>query len=276
MKILAFIILALLFTSCNQQESFKFKEVACFNTEMPEFDGHIVSILDNETGQPIKDTLIEKIPKTRNIFKPCRQYIYNAIYKDQSGSIISKSKVWMMATGERWEWQPEKQDEVAIQFEVSEDDIPEIKKSFVNKKFVSLSQFNSQGNTGIIENVQEVWMHPFRDNQFNFTEVAAFPAVKFPLEVGKTWTSNLSIGEGWGDWENTTVNSNYKVVGRTKLKTGFKEFEDCWEIESKSIASFGVSLHNFWFDEEYGFVKMDYMNYEGQTLLFELIEVIEK
>lgn len=128
----------------------------------------------------------------------------------------------MMATGNRWEWQPEKQDEVAIQFEFSEEDIPEIKKHYINKKFAGDGHFTSQETTGIIENVQEVWMHPFRSNQFNFTEVAAFPAVKFPLEAGKTWASDLQIGEGWGDWENTTAYSSYKVVNKTKLKTGFK------------------------------------------------------
>lgn len=46
-------------------------------------------------------------------------------------------------------------------------------------------------------------------------------------------------------------------------------------IESKFSASFGNSMHNFWFDESYGFIKMEYVNYKGQSLTFELIEVLE-
>ncbi|MDQ3394695.1 MAG: hypothetical protein M3512_11370 [Bacteroidota bacterium] len=276
MKIIPSIIISVILFSCNESPPFAFEEIACKKTEAPEFDGQIVSLLDNETGQAVKDTLIEKIPKTRNVFQPCRQYIYNAIYRDQNDNLISESHVWMMATGERWEFQPEKQDKVAIQYEVIENEISEIKKHFVNKKWVSQIQFTTQETTGIIENVQEVWMHPFRANQFNFTEVAAFPAVKFPLEVGKTWTSNLVIGEGWGDWEHSTIYSTYKVVDKTKLQTEFKTFEDCWKVESKSTAPFGDSQHIFWFDERYGFVKMEYTNYQGQTLIFELKNVLEK
>lgn len=130
----------------------------------------------------------------------------------------------MMATGKRWEWQPEKQDEITIQYEFDEEDIPWIKQHYVNKKFAVEGSFIPKQTTGIIENVREVWMHPFRSNQFNFTEVAAFPHVKFPLRKGATWTSNLQIGEGWGDWENSVINSNYEVTGKGMLKTKFKSF----------------------------------------------------
>lgn len=269
-------IIAILVNSCIEKQPYSFQEMECLKSEVPEYDGVVVSLLDNETGAVLKDTVIDKIVKTRNIFKPCRQYIYLATFKDKAGSIISNSKVWMMATGKRWKLQPEKQDEVALQFEFSENETSSLMNSFVNKKLSGLYYFSSQETTGIIENVKEVWMHPIRANQYNFTEVAAFPAVKFPLEEGKTWTSNLSIGEGWGDWENTTVYSEYKIVGKNKVKTAFKEFENCWEIQSESTAPFGISHHNFCFDEEYGFVKMEYINYEGQTLVFELVEVIDR
>ncbi|MDF9794885.1 hypothetical protein OKW21_000148 [Catalinimonas alkaloidigena] len=55
-------------------------------------------------------------------------------------------------------------------------------------------------------------MHPFRDNQYHFTEVAAFPYVRLPLEVSKSWTNRLQLGEGWEDWENKNVYSEYKIA----------------------------------------------------------------
>ncbi|MBA9079574.1 hypothetical protein [Rufibacter quisquiliarum] len=242
---------------------------------MPEFDGEIVSIVDPQTGKAVRDTLVEKIPKARTIFKPCRQYIYQAIYKDKAGQLISEGKVWMMATGQRWEWQPSKQDEVALQFEIPDEEAS-LTKHYPNKGLAAQSQFITEATTGIIENAEEVWMHPFRSNQYHFTEVAAFPAVRLPLEPGQTWTDYLNIGQGWGDWENTTVHSLYKVAERGNLKTRYKELSDCWKIETTSTAPFGNSVHNFWFHGTYGFVKMEYVNYQGQTLSFELAEVLEK
>lgn len=59
------------------------------------------------------------------------------------------------------------------------------------------------------------------------------------------------------------------------MSTPYRKFESCWYIQTTSSASFGDSQHNFWFDENYGFVKMEYLNYEGQSLVFELIEMIE-
>lgn len=263
------------FYSCSNALNHEFEIVDCTDAEMPEYDGIVVSILDNESGEVLRDTLVEKIKKTRNVFKPCRQYIYKAIYKTREGEIISENDVWMMATGKRWEWQPEKQDEISIQYSFEEEEIPRIKQHYVNKKFAGEGPFTKKETTGIIENVREVWMHPFRSNQYNFTEVAAFPHIKFPLKEGKTWTSNLQIGEGWGDWENTVINSSYEIKGKEVFRTKFKTFENCWIVESKSSASFGDSTHNFWFDESYGFVKMEYVNYEGQTLTFELFEVLD-
>lgn len=67
MRIIPFLAIVTIFFSCNQPQTFEFKNTECSNTDIPEFDGQIVSILDNETGEVVKDTLIEKIKKTRNI-----------------------------------------------------------------------------------------------------------------------------------------------------------------------------------------------------------------
>lgn len=181
--------IAIILSACVEAQVHKFEIIECTNSILPEFDGQVVSLIDSNTGEILKDTLVEKVEKTRNIFKPCRQYIYTAIYRDKNNNVISDSKIWMMSTGRRWEYQPEKQDEVVVQFAFSKENIPEIKKHYVNKKILESITFSDQTTTGIIENVKEVWMHPFRSNQYNFTEVAAFPHVKYPLEIGKTWTS---------------------------------------------------------------------------------------
>lgn len=119
-------------------------------------------------------------------------------------------------------------------------------------------------------------MHPFRSNQYNFTEVAPFPEVKFPLEVGKIWTGNLSILEGWGDWSNTQGYFVYEVTTKEDIITLFGKIENCWKIESKATYKFGESKFDYWFSEKLGFVKMNYINYGNQILEIELEEVKEK
>jgi hypothetical protein len=133
-----------------------------------------------------------------------------------------------------------------------------------------------QGIEGVIENVEEIWMHPFRFNQFNFTEVAPFPEVKFPLKVGKTWTGSLQILNGWGDWSNTTGNFQYEVLSKETIMTNYGSIDNCWHIKSKATYPFGNSNFEYWFHESLGFVKKEYQNYGNQTLSIELEDLIEK
>jgi hypothetical protein len=125
--------------------------------------------------------------------------------------------------------------------------------------------------------VERVWMHPIRVNQYKFTEVAPFPEVFFPLQKGKKWDGGeTSIFEGWDEWSGQTVKSKYKISGKATylLKKGSEI--SCWVIKSVAKCSSGKSKLLALFNEEYGFVKMEYQNYENEKLVFELIDVEEK
>ncbi|MEM9340895.1 MAG: hypothetical protein AAGA66_19325, partial [Bacteroidota bacterium] len=168
-----------------------------------------------------------------------------------------------------WGEQPDLQDELFIQYQYDSTKIDEINKYSINPK---LQYWTNQTNTGIIETSSETWMHPFRSNQYLFTEVAPFPWVKFPLKQGKTWSSSLSIHDGWGVWANSTLKNTYEIVGYETVVTEYGELE-AWHISSLASAEFGNSTHDFWYNMELGFVKMIIKNYAGQLLQFELTEV---
>lgn len=172
----------------------------------------------------------------------------------------------MTATGNGWEHQPELQDEIVIQYAYDSYKIDFINQYSINPE---LQHWTKETNTGIIETASQTWMHPFRSNQYAFTEVAPFPSVKFPLEQGKIWSSNLNIYDGWGVWANSTLNNTYEVIGYETITTEFAKLE-AWHISSVTVAEFGISTHNFWYNEEFGFVKMIIKNYKGQLLQFEL------
>lgn len=206
------------------------------------------------------------------VFKPCRQYIFNAEFWDAEFNLISESRIWMMATGKPWDVQPELQSELAIQYEYHDQKVDEIVMVSVNQDFIG-RPWKKKEVTGIIENDGSIWMHPFRSNQYGFTEVAPFPEVRTPLAIGKSWSGSLHIYEGWGDWSNVTLNDYYEVVSYEQVELPYKTL-DAWQINSFTEAPFGNSTHNFWFHPELGFVKMIVKNYAGQILQIELIDVI--
>jgi hypothetical protein len=273
-KFLLLILSVIIIFSCVDTQNKLFKNnIICAPDSLQQYDGNRVTILD-ENDKPIKDTIFDYIKKRRDVFKPCRQLIYRAILKDSLGNILTNSRIRLTPTGKRWIEDSDKQDEVVIEYEYSSDDFKQSKIYSLNKVLNNLP-WEEFTKTGVIENVDEVWMHPFRRNQFKFTEVAPFPHVRFPLEIGKTWTQSLNIQEGWGDWENTYGSFEYIIVSNDSIETKAGLIKNCWKIESHSFYEFGKSELVFWFNERLGFVRKEYKNYGKQTLSILLEEINE-
>lgn len=265
-------IMAIGLAACNMDSNEKFTDVDCVPEETPKYDNITVKLINSE-GIAYKDTVIEQIEKRRTIFIPCRDYIYRANYYSKDSVLITSSRIKLTSAGKRWDFQSDRQDEIVIQYEYSSKDKAKAEEYKINKTLNS--SWIDKEQTGIVENVNEVWMHPFRSNQFAFTEVAPFPRVKFPLYIGKSWIEQLSIQNGWGDWENSSGNMYYEIMDKRPLKTKYGNIEDCWKVESFAKYPFGKSHHDFYFNEKLGFVRMQYKNYEGQYLNIELEEVFD-
>lgn len=247
MKIFIPIILTILIVSCNPKKS-AFNEVECF----PE---------------------MKKSHDSIKIYKPCRQFIYRAKYWDEDYNLISDQRIWMMNTGKTWKFS-DNQVEVTIQYEYDESEIDFINGYNINSSYDNTQWVKSTGE-GFIENDSLIFFHPFRFNQYIFTEVAPFPQIKpKDLSVGASWEGTLNI-HGWGDWDNSTLKMNYLIVELATIQTEFQILDSCWHISSVCNAPFGKSTHNYWFNKQYGFVKMVYKNYKNQLLSFELIDVVE-
>ena len=128
---------------------------------------------------------------------------------------------------------------------------------------------------GVNENGRQFWIHHIRDNQYKFTEVAPFPDVNLPANKKVKIKSTLQIEEGWGAWTNEIVQFRYKHLGKSTFNLSGKTI-DYWQFFAKSRASFGKSQILYKFSDEYGFVEMKYENYNKETLVFTLVEAIEK
>lgn len=241
----ALVFLILFSIACSEQKAYEFDSVPC------------------EANAEIKNTNL------RTVFKPCREYIYRARYWSTDFELVSDEYIWMMATGKAWAYD-ESQDEIAIQYSTDTSNLNEIRKHSLNPEIDHLWREGTV--TGIVEDQNSTWMHPFRQNQYTFTEVAPFPQVNFPMEPGAEWTGGLNIYEGWGIWSDSRINSTYQVIGYETIELEYGML-DAWHVKSVGTAPFGTSIHDFWYHMEYGFIKMVINNYAGQVLTFELVEV---
>ena len=254
--------------SCTNNKGDDFR---CAPEPMPKYE-YRASISGEMTPQ--MDSIL-RIEKRREVFKPCRIYAFDAAFYSASNKLISKERILLMATGKRWEHNPEKQDEILVKYEFDKESIDSINLYQLNKSAVS-DEWWQTVSTGIRENVEEIWMHPFRSNQYNFTEVAPFPQIKFPLSVGKKWNDNtITLQEGWGDWSHMKVKSTFEILSKETVQTNYGELENCWKVKAVSNFDLGQSEVTFWFHERFGFVKLNYVNYGGQKLNIELTQITE-
>jgi hypothetical protein len=147
-----------------------------------------------------------------------------------------------------------------------------------NFKQINGEQWVSGESTGVIENIKNVWMHPPRTDLFKILELNPFPYIKQPYEVGNTWTWKLKFGSHWADkrwlmWEGSNENKcNYKITDKIKLNTKLGELV-CFVIEGNAISKIGQTKLTSYFNTEYGFVKLDYLNIDGSRIMIELLKV---
>lgn len=136
----------------------------------------------------------------------------------------------------------------------------------------------SSEKTGIVENQKNTWMHPPRNDLFQILELNPFPFIKTPLEIGNKWNWSLDIGDIWGDerwlkWKGLITNKySYEITDIKEIQTFLGKI-NCYIIESKAISRIGETKLISYYNKEFGFVKMEYVNIDGSKLILELEKV---
>lgn len=138
------------------------------------------------------------------------------------------------------------------------------------------SAFSS--TSGVIENEMNTWMHPHRDKYFMILELNPFPFIQQPFKIGNKWTWTLGIGDHWKDarWKTWTGSIRnyyeYEIIGKEKLNTKIGEME-IWVVQSAATSSIGSTGLIAYYNEENGFVKLDYINIDKSRLTIEIKEI---
>ena len=131
--------------------------------------------------------------------------------------------------------------------------------------------------SGIVENERNLWMHPNRDCLFQILELNPFPYIQYPIKKGNTWKWSLSIGSQWGDerWKTWTGG----IVNKYKYKITDTDCEvvtpmgtlSCVKVEAVAKSRIGKTYLTAYYNDTYGFVKMDNTNIDGSRLLVDLV-----
>lgn len=149
--------------------------------------------------------------------------------------------------------------------------IPDYNQTVIKYQY-ELKEGNARfsSSSGVIENENNIWMHPPRDQYFSILELNPFPFIKAPYEIGNEWNWQLRIGDGWSDkrwkhWEGSIENEyTYKITDRKTLKTDLGEIS-CWVIEGIAVSRIGETKLKAFFNSKYGFVQLNYTNIDGSS-----------
>lgn len=123
-------------------------------------------------------------------------------------------------------------------------------------------------SSGVIENEANVWMHPPRDQYFQILELNPFPFIKAPYVIGTKWTWSLKIGDFWSDgrwklWSGTIENKyEYEITDVKFIESSFGRLQ-CFIIESSAVSRIGKTYLKAYFNEKYGFIRLEYTNIDG-------------
>lgn len=132
--------------------------------------------------------------------------------------------------------------------------------------------------SGIVENERNLWMHPNRNCLFKVLELNPFPYIQYPIEKGKSWKWKLTIGSQWGDerwktWTGSIVNKyKYKITDTACEVVTPMGTLPCVKVEAVAQSRIGKTYLTVYYNDTYGFVKMDNTNIDGSKIIINLVE----
>ncbi|WP_052600007.1 hypothetical protein [Aureispira sp. CCB-QB1] len=146
---------------------------------------------------------------------------------------------------------------------------------------IKYDYLNSKGRilfgdkTGVVEDSNSVFLHPPRNFGFCLTEFCPFPEIRKGKE---SWTSTLHIPSYWFEdakldyKESIGLDVEYTYKGKKEVETPLGTLL-CHRIDAKGTSEEVETSLNFWYHEEYGFVKLDYQLPNSYHLVLNLEKI---
>lgn len=280
MKLKLLLIFVIIFLSCKNETKKSAVEIKKKKIDIPTYklvaDGESIEVESFDS----KDVDENKYNNNNIIFKVGTEFIYSYEH------ITNDNKIWYFKeTNDRQGWDFVNQNSIdsstikRVKILVADGNTMSKHNPDYNQTNLKYS-FNDEimfSMSGVIENEANVWIHPPRSSYFKILELNPFPFIKTPYEIGNGWNWSLQIGDYWGDerwkkWEGSIENKcKYKIIDKVKLETKLGELE-CYVIKSTAKSRIGQTELTAFFNEKFGFVKLNYTNINGTKTNLELIE----
>lgn len=247
---------------------------------------------------------VEKFPRTNtdpnrynadnNIYKPGRVFVYGYYYETPDGKqlLAQNLDVDTIASSKAWQFiyanQINTQTITEVLFTVQDGlgILGQIRPDY-NRTTVEINYNMPDGMgtfkefMGFIENPLGVWIYPPRQKIFGVLSLNPQPYIKAPYEVGHQWEwGGTMVGSNysdprWAEWGNRIITqSKYKIIGKKNIDTPIGSLE-CFEVNAFGENRLGNSQLTAYFNEQYGFVQMNYLNVDGSKVILLLKEVRE-
>ncbi len=134
--------------------------------------------------------------------------------------------------------------------------------------------------TGIVENDINTWVHPPRFGFFKSLETCPFPYINQKIPLGESWNDKMLIGdhysnELWGVWNgNLLLNYEYTFTDIDTINTNLGQLE-CQVIKALATSTIGTSALTSYYSSTYGFVKLEYILFNGIKINLYLKKVVD-
>lgn len=230
-----------------------------------------------------------KSAKNAIVYSEYKTFTYEAFFM-QNSDTLTIEKIILQPKGHKWIWDRSQQ---ACKFYYYTDSLnykniinPVNKNQKTNERIAKLRKDKNQVfygvitkkiTTGIEESPSLIWIHPFRENQYIYTEIAPFPEIDLEsLKKDSSWSNKITMFSSWDNFEGICT-STYKITGKATYVYKDLCLTDCFSIRSKSHHStLGDSYLNFLFHPKHGFVEMKYTFYDGTKIDFYMYKVTDK
>lgn len=227
------------------------------------------------------------------IFAEGKAYVYQVVFVKANGDTLTNEKLIMRGKDEDWHFQ-KKQSQIEYQYfpdtvnlkkhidpraaEQKRRDKNLKKKAKGKRGWDNYTWIDKNETTGKIITDSSIWIHPPRNNQYAYHYMNAFPEIDLDeLKVGGNWNSSLVTLRGIPSNEEFvgTRNDTYKVKEKLSIDFKDKNLTDCWRIEITSNHSAkGETTAEFIFSETHGFLKMDFLFYDGVRINYVLKDIV--
>lgn len=243
--------------------------------------------LQNTLGQSFEE--MKHLSDDNSIYKQYRQFYYKYYFLKEKDTLLVKlyTKPEHIAPFElSWKLEPKskltfEQDYTAIYYLAMTVKAGDYfgQASLLQYDYLSKERRGMKyEQTGLVEVCSNISIIPPKEGHFLISELNPRPEIREPIVKDNTWysthtTSDVGGSDKWKTWQGTVeVSSSYRIRDIQTIKTNIG-FLKCFIVDANAQSSLGETRLVAYYNEEYGFVKLNYTNVDGSYLVLDINSV---